>query len=87
MAKLRPDVVHVTTNFEWVFRGLAFSFEMVRRFSFSTADIGSRWASSRISGPVLAVRFSFEVVEGLPDNGVGGVDDRLRCDGWAADGR
>jgi hypothetical protein len=72
MAKLRPDVVHVTTNFEWVFRGLAFSFEMACGFSFSAADIGRIRVSSRICGTVAAVGFSFEVAEGLPDNAVGG---------------
>jgi hypothetical protein len=86
MAKLRLDVVHVTTNFEWIFRWIAFPFGMVRRFSFETTDIGSRRVASRANGTGVAVGFSFEVVEGLPDNGVGGVDDRLRCDGWAADG-
>ncbi|KAA0082590.1 hypothetical protein CIW52_16625 [Mycolicibacterium sp. P9-64] len=72
MAKLRPDVVHVTTNFEWVFRGLAFSFEMPCGFSFSTVDIARKWVSPSVRGTDVAVGFSFEVVEGLPDNAVGG---------------
>jgi hypothetical protein len=71
MAKLRPDVVHVTTKFEWVFHVLAFSFGMALQFSFSTANIACRRVVSRACETGVAVGFSFEVVEGLPDNAVG----------------
>jgi hypothetical protein len=81
MAKLRRRVVHVTTNSEWIFRWRAFSFGMARRFSFETRDIGSRRVASKSFRTDATVGFSFEVVEGLPDNGVGRADDRLRCDG------
>ena len=73
MAKLRPDVVHVTTNYEWIFRQLSFSFEMAHEFSFETADIRSRRVTRGSSGTDAAIGFSFEVAEGLPDIGVGGA--------------
>jgi hypothetical protein len=42
MAKLRPHVRHVTTNSEWVFRRLAFSFEIATGFSLP-AEKNGRW--------------------------------------------